>query len=215
MPAPGKTKLIKFPLSRAGKDVKCPGYARGGMLKLRFDWYIREMVDFVDNPTKKTRVSIILWLFYFTLSIRRSKKTKNFPVVFNIMHTRQEDISNMAAPLLSRRFCTTTIGWLTKPRGFPWRVGVVAFSRQVCALWRQISPKLLSIHTTLSTLSKLGKMKDLCSLYFAVKRSLCKRHFYFPEICLRTSLCVFYAKKPFSWVNVYQIRPNLYAWLYF
>ena len=30
-PAPGKTKLIKFPPSRAGKDVKCPRYARGGM----------------------------------------------------------------------------------------------------------------------------------------------------------------------------------------
>ena len=30
MPAPGKTKLIKFPPSRAGKDVKCLGYARGG-----------------------------------------------------------------------------------------------------------------------------------------------------------------------------------------
>ena len=29
MPAPGKTKLIKFPPSRAGKDVKCSGYARG------------------------------------------------------------------------------------------------------------------------------------------------------------------------------------------
>ena len=24
-PAPGKTKFIKFPPSRAGKDVKCPG----------------------------------------------------------------------------------------------------------------------------------------------------------------------------------------------
>ena len=34
-PAPGKTKLIKFPPSRAGKDVKCPGYARGGCW--RFD----------------------------------------------------------------------------------------------------------------------------------------------------------------------------------
>ena len=43
MPAPGKTKLIKFPPSRAGKDVKCPGYARGGMLKLRFDRYIRSL----------------------------------------------------------------------------------------------------------------------------------------------------------------------------
>ena len=32
MPAPGKTKLIKFPPSRSGKDVKCPGYARGGCL---------------------------------------------------------------------------------------------------------------------------------------------------------------------------------------
>ena len=42
MPAPGKTKLIKFPPSRAGKDVKCPGYARegGGVFKLRFDRYI-------------------------------------------------------------------------------------------------------------------------------------------------------------------------------
>ena len=42
MPAPGMTKLIKFPPSRAGKDVKCLGYARGvgGMFKLRFDRYI-------------------------------------------------------------------------------------------------------------------------------------------------------------------------------
>ena len=30
MPTPGKTKLIKFPPSRLGKDVKCPGYAREG-----------------------------------------------------------------------------------------------------------------------------------------------------------------------------------------
>ena len=29
--------VIKFPPSRARKGVKCPGYARGGMLKLRFD----------------------------------------------------------------------------------------------------------------------------------------------------------------------------------
>ena len=44
MPAPGKTKLTKFPPSRAGKDVKCPGFAGGGgMLKLRFDWYISSM----------------------------------------------------------------------------------------------------------------------------------------------------------------------------
>ena len=36
-PAPGKTKFIKFPPSRAGKDVKCPGYARGGGGCLSFD----------------------------------------------------------------------------------------------------------------------------------------------------------------------------------
>ena len=29
-PAPGRTKFIEFPPSRAAKDVKCPGYARGG-----------------------------------------------------------------------------------------------------------------------------------------------------------------------------------------
>ena len=32
MPRPGKTKFIKFPPSRAGEDVKCPGYARGGCI---------------------------------------------------------------------------------------------------------------------------------------------------------------------------------------
>ena len=42
MPAPGKTKLIKFPPTRAGKDVKWLGYAggAGGMFKFRFDQYI-------------------------------------------------------------------------------------------------------------------------------------------------------------------------------
>ena len=39
-PSPGKTKFIKLPPSRAANDVKCPGYARGRMFKLRFDWYI-------------------------------------------------------------------------------------------------------------------------------------------------------------------------------
>ena len=40
-PALGKTKFIKFPSSRAAKDVKCLGMPGvGGMFKLRFDWYI-------------------------------------------------------------------------------------------------------------------------------------------------------------------------------
>ena len=34
-PTPGKTKFIKFPPFRAGGDVKCPGYAGGGMFKLQ------------------------------------------------------------------------------------------------------------------------------------------------------------------------------------
>ena len=48
MSALGKTKLIKFPPSRAGKDVKCPGYARvggGGMFKLQFYWYINQLAN--------------------------------------------------------------------------------------------------------------------------------------------------------------------------
>ena len=39
-PTPWKTLIIKFPPPRDGKGVKCPGFARGGMLKLRFDRYI-------------------------------------------------------------------------------------------------------------------------------------------------------------------------------
>ena len=39
-PTPWKTLAIKFPPPRDGKSVKCPGYARGGMLKLPFDRYI-------------------------------------------------------------------------------------------------------------------------------------------------------------------------------
>ena len=41
-PTPWKTLIIKFPPPQDGKGVKCPGYARGGMLKLRFDRYIKQ-----------------------------------------------------------------------------------------------------------------------------------------------------------------------------
>ena len=101
----------------------------------------RSVHQIKSRTTIRLYYKIILWLFYFTLSIRRSKKTKNFPVVFNITHARQEDISNMAAPLLSRRFCATTIGWLTgnwitcKAKGIPlasWGCGV--FSPSLCLL---------------------------------------------------------------------------------
>ena len=44
-PTPWKTLIIKFPSPRDGKGVKCPGYARGGMLKLRFDRYINELLE--------------------------------------------------------------------------------------------------------------------------------------------------------------------------
>ena len=42
-PTPWKTLIIKFPSPRDGKGVKCPGYARGVMLKLRFD---RSLFDY-------------------------------------------------------------------------------------------------------------------------------------------------------------------------
>ena len=44
MPAPGKTKLIKFPPSRAVKDVKCPGYARGGCLSFDLTGTLRNEI---------------------------------------------------------------------------------------------------------------------------------------------------------------------------
>ena len=59
MPAPAKTKLIKFPPSRAGKDIKCPGYARGGgggMFKLWFDRYIK-----LDDTWIKFVITIYRW----------------------------------------------------------------------------------------------------------------------------------------------------------
>ena len=40
MPAPGKTKLIKFPPPGQEKTSNARGMPGGGMLKLRFDWYI-------------------------------------------------------------------------------------------------------------------------------------------------------------------------------
>ena len=44
-PTPWKTLMIKFPPPRDGKGVKCPGYARGGTLKLRFDRYISQFSE--------------------------------------------------------------------------------------------------------------------------------------------------------------------------
>ena len=81
MPAPGKTKLIKFPPSRAGKDVKCPGYARGGggvMFKLRFDWYITPCT--FTSPTKMT---------IFLGTVRSTNDNKMSKV-----HARSHEITN-------------------------------------------------------------------------------------------------------------------------
>ena len=44
MPAPGKTKLIKFPPSRVGKDVKYPWYARGGDVEASI-WLIHNFAE--------------------------------------------------------------------------------------------------------------------------------------------------------------------------
>ena len=82
MPAPGKTKLIKFPPSRAGKDVKCPGYARGGgggMLKLRFDLYIR--------TTEFTKLQIVP---SFILKIHMNKKIISLILLIIILHEKHD-----------------------------------------------------------------------------------------------------------------------------
>ena len=49
-PPPWKTLIIKFPPPRDNKGVKFPGYARGGMLKLRFD---RSISPSKNKPLKK------------------------------------------------------------------------------------------------------------------------------------------------------------------
>ena len=44
MPAPGKIKLIKFPPPGQQKTSNARGMpGGGGMLKLRFDWYINQL----------------------------------------------------------------------------------------------------------------------------------------------------------------------------
>ena len=53
--------LIKFPPSRAGKSVKCSGCAPGGggVLKLRFDWYIiHESLSYLQNcPDREKQIN--------------------------------------------------------------------------------------------------------------------------------------------------------------
>ena len=56
-PTPEKTKFIKFPPSRAAKDVKCPENA-GGMFKLRFDWYITPDEDKILSGS-------LVWIWEF------------------------------------------------------------------------------------------------------------------------------------------------------
>ena len=71
MPAPGKTKLIKFPPSRAGKDVKCPGYARGGcwsfdltdtLLRTQGHWFVS--VDCVFPPAPLLICNTLIQCFF-------------------------------------------------------------------------------------------------------------------------------------------------------
>ena len=55
-PTPWKTLIIKFTPPRDGKGVKCPGYARGGMLKLRFDRYITRLRTLLKRGTGKLKM---------------------------------------------------------------------------------------------------------------------------------------------------------------
>ena len=52
---------IKCPPSWAGRGVKCPGYAQGGMFKLRFDWNIT--FQFFCNDTSYGRSMSRMILF--------------------------------------------------------------------------------------------------------------------------------------------------------
>ena len=63
MPAPGKTELIKFPPSQAGKDVKCPGYARGGGGCLSFD--LTGTLVFWDRMHGACNIILHLFSFFF------------------------------------------------------------------------------------------------------------------------------------------------------
>ena len=50
MPAPGKIKLIKFPPPGQEKTSNARGMPGGGMLKLRFDWYITGAIFNQSEP---------------------------------------------------------------------------------------------------------------------------------------------------------------------
>ena len=78
MPAPGKTKLIKFPPSRAGKDVKCPGYARGGGVEASI-WLIHKQPISSGKSSKRLKRRILLlllnlWKFNLCLKLPKGRK---------------------------------------------------------------------------------------------------------------------------------------------
>ena len=54
--------VINCPPSRAGKDVKCPGYARG-VLKLRFDRYIKPGMTHITSNRRLVLLLLFLGLF--------------------------------------------------------------------------------------------------------------------------------------------------------
>ena len=60
-PTHWKTLIIKFPPPRDDKGVKCPGYARGGMLKLRFDRYIMSILNLRNDQNIGKYENIAEW----------------------------------------------------------------------------------------------------------------------------------------------------------
>ena len=112
MPAPGKAKLIKFPPSRTGKDVKYPGYARGVCLSIDLTgtlvgFQVNEMVckmqahsainSRIHERTKEERVTPAQTLFLFRSFPTDFKRPKR--VLKKLAYSREQ------LPFFTKTWC--------------------------------------------------------------------------------------------------------------
>ena len=102
MPAPGKIKLIKFPPPGQEKTSNTRGMPGGGMLKLRFDWYIMGQPSLFNG-----RVHYILTLVYKSLNVLAPEYiTDMFSLKTHSINLRASGTNSLLIP----RFNTTTYG---------------------------------------------------------------------------------------------------------
>ena len=95
--------VIKFPPSRAGKDIKCPGYARGGMFKLRFDRYINPYFSCIlvvfRNSTQQTVSYVENKCFVvFAGSSWQRRNLGNWAIMSTLVLTRDSNSSLADTP---------------------------------------------------------------------------------------------------------------------